>query len=124
MSQLDSWDRSLGLDKISNPPESFTVPIGPYAQIPGRNSARRRNRGCFHNHQGSSAHRPAADMDEVPFFRHSILAAILTHGGDKNPIFELYFPQFQRCEELYQFSPSFTNPLLFFYHTLGIKGAQ
>jgi len=98
MGQLDTGNRSLGPDKGSDPAKSRNRLIRPYPEVPRRNPPLRGDRSRFGKHQTGPAHRPAAEMNEMPVSWQAALTAVLAHGGDKDPVFEFDLAQSQRGE--------------------------
>ena len=86
MRQLHSGDATLLMNEANNSRQWFNVVVAPDAEILRTDSRLGQNRRCFGKYQPSSTDGAAAQMDEMPVVRKSLVARILAHGRDKHAV--------------------------------------
>jgi len=74
------------MNKTDDSAQHLDVLVAPDAEVLGTDASFGKNGGCLSQHQSSATHRTAAEMNEVPVVRVTIVARILTHRRDEHPI--------------------------------------
>ena len=99
MRKLHPRRSSLCLDEAGDPRQRFDVLVLPDAQILRRDPALRSHRARLGEHQPGTTHRPGAEVHEMPIVRESVLARVLAHRRDDDPVAEDHVAELQRVEE-------------------------
>src|SRR5262249_31731715 len=98
MRQLKSRHRSLLGDKSKSSVQRLYLSVFPEAEIGRTDTTFRSDRSSFRQNGGGAAHRPAAQMYEMPILGEAIAAGILAHRRDQNPMGEFNTTQAKRFE--------------------------
>ncbi len=77
---LDRGHGSAGADEFRDRFPRLCVRVGPDPGVPRRNAPLGRDRARFDAHERGAAHGAAAQVHEVPFIGHAVLAGVLAHG--------------------------------------------
>src|SRR5690606_5979679 len=97
--QLDGGHRALFGDELRDGRERGRVRVAPDAEVGGADAAfGRHGRGFHHDHAGA-AHRPAAQVDQVPVAGQAVAAGILAHRRDADAVLEGHAAQLQRGKQ-------------------------
>src|SRR2546423_8282330 len=99
MGQLHSGDAPLLMNETDNSIQHLDVPIVPNPEVLRTDPPLRQNGRCLSQDQPGATHRPAAEMNEMPVARVAILARILTHRGDEDPIRKLHVSNRERIKK-------------------------
>src|SRR5882762_1652035 len=100
MRQLHPSDAALIVNKPHDSSQWLNVIIPPDAQILRTNPALGNNGSRFGKDQGSSAHRAAAEVHEMPVARVSVRAGVLTHGRNEYAIRKCNIPNRERIKQV------------------------
>jgi len=74
------------MDEIRDPLQAGNVLVFPNTEVLRRDAGIGQHRGCFGEHESRAPDRPAAQMDQVPIIAKAVLARILAHGRNKDPV--------------------------------------
>jgi hypothetical protein len=86
--QLDARDRALGFHEPRDTGQGLDVVVAPDPEVGGGDPAVAGDRRRLDHDQGRAAHRPAAEMDQVPVVAQPFLGAVLAHWGHHDPVAE------------------------------------
>ena len=98
MRQLNSRHRSLLGNEREGSVQRLNLSVFPETEIGRTDATLSSDRGSFRQNGGSAAHRPAAQMYEMPVLGKAIVAGILAHRGDQNAMGEFNTTQAKRFE--------------------------
>ena len=88
VAQLDAGDRPLSVDEPRDTGQGLDVLVAPDSQVSrGDPAVAGDGRGLGHD-QRRPAHRPAAEMDQVPVVAQALLGTVLAHRGHDDPVAE------------------------------------
>ena len=97
--QLDARHAALRPNEIGDAPQHRHLRVVPEAEVGGRDAAfRGHGRGFLHD-EGRPAHRPAAQVYEVPVGGPAFNGAVLAHGRHHQPVFEGEGAEGERAEQ-------------------------
>jgi hypothetical protein len=80
VSELHTWDRSLGMNEINDSRKEVDVSVLPDPEIRGRDAPVRRDRGGFREYKAGASYGAGSEVDEVPVIGKAVFAGILAHG--------------------------------------------
>jgi hypothetical protein len=84
--QLHSGYASLFMNKTNDSAQHLDVLVAPDAEILRSDATLGKNSGCLSQHQSGASYGAAAEMNEMPVVRESVVARILTHRRDEHAI--------------------------------------
>src|SRR5205809_8134315 len=79
--------------------EHLNVPILPDAQVLWTDPSLRKNRGRLRQDESCATDSAAAEMNKMPVVRVSVLARILTHRRNEDPICKRHIANCERIKE-------------------------
>src|ERR1700731_3744548 len=100
MRQLHSGDTALFMNETDDPSQRFNVSVTPDTKVLWTDAAFGKNGRCLSQHQPSAAHRPAAQMDEMPIVGVAIAAGVLTHRRNEHAIGKLEISNRERIKKV------------------------
>jgi hypothetical protein len=86
------------VDELHDPCPGTRLFVAPDPGVGWRDPAFRGNTSHLGHHQTGTAHRTAAQMDQVPVVRHPVNGRVLVHRGHDNPIGEHQVANLERVE--------------------------
>ena len=96
MRDLDGRHRAVLLHESGDSCQILNVLILPNAQVAGSDTAASLHCRGFGDHQTSPANRSAAEMHQMPIVRESVIAGVLAHRRNSNPVSKRDFANLQR----------------------------
>ncbi len=100
MAQLDCRNRTLRGDKVRDRFKRLGLGHVPETAVARADPPFRGHRGRFDDHHRGAADRPAAEVDHVPVVRQTVLAGVLAHRRNENPVAQRQRTQLQRRKQL------------------------
>src|SRR6267142_1204231 len=97
--ELHSRQGTLPVDEAHDPRQVGNVLVLPDPQVLGRDAPLRRDRRRLGEDQRRAAHGARAQVHEVPVVRESVLARVLAHRRDDDPVAQSDFAKRQGIEE-------------------------
>jgi hypothetical protein len=98
--QLHSSHGPLLMNKPDDSSQRLNVRVHPDTQVLRTNPALGKNRSGFGKHQSSTANRAAAQMNEMPVVRVSVIAGVLAHRRNKYTVPKRNIPDRERIKQV------------------------
>jgi hypothetical protein len=98
MSQLDTGNAPLPLDKGEHAPQGFDVGVAPDAEVLRADTAIRSYCGSFGEDGRGASYRPAPEVHQMPIRGQPVQAGVLAHRGDEDSVRQFQPAQPQRIK--------------------------